>query len=294
MTNARIRLETGRLAVEVEPGVGGSIARFERRAASYWEPIFRRTKDGYSDALDAAMFPLVPFCNRVRGSAFVCDGRTVTLPRNVPTDKSPIHGQGWQNPWSPVRRSDVSVDLAYRHQADAWPWTYDAAMTYELDETRLKVILTCVNRSPEPMPCGLGLHPYYDCDGSTLLSTIVSDVWTIDTDVLPVEAVPAVGRFAVDGGPVCSRGLDNGYDGWGGEAVMRWPDRNLEVRMVSADATRFQLYSPPTGGVFVAEPVQNANCALNAPQDRWSDLGITMLETGQAATLNVVFEVTDA
>ena len=168
----RIRLETGRLALEIAPAIGGSIAHFERRVSDDWAPIFRKTKSDYTAPLEAALFPLVPFANRIRGGSFVCDGRTIALPANMPGDKSPIHGQGWQNPWIVARRDSASVTLNYRHEADAWPWTYDAQLTYEIDETRLRVTLTCANRSPEPMPCALGLHPYYDCDDSTLLSTI--------------------------------------------------------------------------------------------------------------------------
>jgi aldose 1-epimerase len=291
MTGDRIRLETGRLALEIAPAIGGSIARFERRTHDGWDTIFRKTEPDYADALDAAMFPLIPFANRIRGGVFIYAGRSVTLPANMPGDKSPIHGQGWQNPWSVSRQDSASVTLDYRHDADAWPWVYDAQLTYEIDETRLRVALTCANRSAEPMPCGLGLHPYYDCDPSTLLSTIASQVWTIDADVLPVEAVAPTGRYALDGGPICGRDLDNGYDGWSGEAVMSWPERNLRVRMVCADADRFQLYSPSKGGIFVAEPVQNANCALNALQEQWSALGITLLEEGEALSLDVFFEV---
>jgi aldose 1-epimerase len=291
LTGDRIRLETGRLALEVAPTVGGSLAKFERRTAKGWAPIFRKTRDAYTDALDAALFPLVPFANRIRGGSFACDGQTIALPANMPGDKSPIHGQGWQNLWWVVAQDTASVTLGYRHDADAWPWVYEAKLTYEIDETRLRVILTCANRSAEPMPCGLGLHPYYDCDASTLLSTIVAGTWTVDADVLPVDPVPATGRYALDGGPICGRSLDNGYDGWGGEAVMTWPNRDLQVRMVCADANRFQLFSPPIGGIFVAEPVQNANCALNAPQDQWPELGITMLNEGDAVSLDVVFEV---
>ena len=291
MTEARIRLETGRLALEVAPAVGGSIARFEHRTPKGWEPVFRKTKDDYVETLEAALFPLVPFANRIRGGSFLCDGRTITLPANMPGEKSPIHGQGWRNPWVVGAWDTTSVTLNYRHEPDAWPWIYDAELTYEIDETRLRVILTCANRSAEAMPCGLGVHPYYDCDASTLVSTIVARAWTVDADVLPLESVPATGRYALDGGPICGRSLDNGYDGWGGEATMTWPDRDLQVRMVCADAERFQLFSPPTGGIFAAEPVQNAICALNAPQVEWEALGITMLQEGEASSLSVMFEV---
>ena len=75
--------------------------------------------------------------------------------------------------------------------------------------------------------------------------------------------------------------------------MLTWPDRDLRVRMICADANRFQLFSPPTGGIFVAEPVQNSNCALNAPQEQWPQLGITLLKMGEAMSLDVAFEVGD-
>ena len=48
------------------------------------------------------------------------------------------------------------------------------------------------------------------------------------------------------------------------------------------------------GGLFVAEPVQNANAALNAPQAEWPALGLTMLEQGQSSVLHARFEVVPA
>src|SRR3546814_4637371 len=75
----------------------------------------------------------------------------------------------------------------------------------------------------------------------TLLQTAVSHVWTIDENVLPVERVAATGRYALDGGTVCGRGLDNGYDGWSGLALISQPDAPFDLCMSSPDASYFQL-----------------------------------------------------
>ena len=72
---------------------------------------------------------------------------------------------------------------------------------------------------------------------------------------------------------------------------MTWPESGLQVEMSSPDADRFQVYSPASGGVFVAEPVQNAHAALNLPQAQWADAGLRLLARGQASVLNVRFEV---
>ena len=45
------------------------------------------------------------------------------------------------------------------------------------------------------MPCGLGQHPYFPCGPQTRIDTRVTDAWTIDEHVLPVEKVPAEGRY---------------------------------------------------------------------------------------------------
>ena len=45
------------------------------------------------------------------------------------------------------------------------------------------------------MPCGLGQHPYFSCGSETRIDTGVTDVWTIDEHVLPLEKTPAEGQY---------------------------------------------------------------------------------------------------
>jgi aldose 1-epimerase len=57
------------------------------------------------------------------------------------------------------------------------------------------------------------------------------------------------------------------------------------VELSSADASFFQLYSPPSGGIFVAEPVTHANAALNEPEESWPELGLRVLDPGEEMAL---------
>jgi len=139
------------------------------------------------------------------------------------------------------------------------------------------------------MPCALAFHPYFACDSATRIATGVTDVWLIDEQVLPTIRVPVTGKFIPSNGPVCGRGLDHGYEGWSGEAVIDW-GHGVRVRM-TAPCPRFQLYAPAAGGLFVAEPVENANAALNLPQEEWRGAGIEMLGTGEERSLTVRFAV---
>jgi aldose 1-epimerase len=55
--------------------------------------------------------------------------------------------------------------------------------------------------------------------------------------------------------------------------------------MHSADADFFQLYSPASGGLYVAEPVSHANAALNEPEESWPALGLRVLHPGEEMRL---------
>ena len=288
-----LTLRAGALEVVVTPAVGGRVARFDRVVDGRREALFFPAPDA-ADVLGGGCFPLVPFANRIRGGAFVCDGRSVRLTPNMAGDKSPLHGQGWRGVWRVVAADGACARLAWDHAAGEWPWAYRAELDYRLDDDGLEVMLSCLNLSAAPMPCALGLHPYYPCDADTRLDTGVAAAWTVDTDTLPVESVPAEGRYGLVDRAICGAALDNGFDGWDGDARIDWPGRSLRLRLTSLDAGRFQVYAPASGGLFVAEPVQNANCALNAPQAQWPALGVRMLAKRETTSLRARFEVSAA
>lgn len=251
----------------------------------------RKCHSPLKKVLDAGCFPLVPYVNRIRGGSFSFRGRTIRLEPNMAGDPSPLHGQGWLNPWTIERKGSKSASLVYRHEPGDWPWQYDASQEFTLDEHGFSVRLTCLNKDSEPMPCGLGQHPYFDCGPETRIDTIVDSAWTIDEDVLPVEKVPAEGRYDLKHRLVCGQDLDNGFGGWGGEARMSDPAWPYELRLTSPTAKFFQLYSPSEGGIFVAEPVTHANAALNRPESEWPGLGMRILQPGEGMGLEMRLEV---
>ena len=274
------------------PRSGGSVARFDRiSAGGERTQLLRGTSNADATALQCGCFPLVPFCNRVRGGAFTFRGRTVRLTPNMPPDPSPLHGQGWQAEWAVVQRSDQAVTLRFEHAPGEWPWRYEARQVIRLDDEGLSIDLACRNLADEPMPCGLGLHPYYPCDAETRLRARVSGAWTVDADVLPVDHVPATGRYELNNRAICGQGLDNGFDGWNGDALIEWDPEQPGLRLTSPDARFFQVFSPKEGGLFVAEPVSHANCALNAPEEQWPALGMKVLAPGEEQVLRARFAV---
>jgi aldose 1-epimerase len=67
-----------------------------------------------------------------------------------------------------------------------------------------------------------------------------------------------------------------------------WP---YELHLSSPQAKFFQIYSPREGGIFVAEPVTHANAALNAPESKWPELGMRVLDPGESMELDMRLRV---
>lgn len=287
-----VTLAAGPLVLTLSPRTGGSIARFDylRDGAAF--PILRGCEGASADVLAMGSFPLVPYVNRIRGGEFRFRDRAIGLAPNMADDPSPLHGQGWLAEWDAVETGSTEAALRFEHEAGEWPWAYVAEQRFRLREEGLELTLSCANRSASPMPCGLGQHPYFHCGPGTRIETKVSHVWLIDDKVLPTEKVAAEGRYDLSDAAVCGMGLDHGFGGWGGTARLTDPKWPFELAMSSSDASFFQLYSPASGGIFVAEPVTHANAALNAPESEWAELGMRILEPGKAMSLTMHLGVT--
>lgn len=292
-SQSNVILTAGNFRVELSPSVGGAISSFDWIGDGGERPILRKYNNRLENVLDAACFPLVPYVNRIRDGRFEFRGRVVELAPNMPGDPSPLHGQGWLGQWQVEEATGSRATLSFYHSAGEWPWDYEARQQFVLDEHGLWFRLTCQNKSNEPMPCGLGQHPYFPCGPETRLDTHVTSAWTIDDKVLPVEKVAAEGRYDLRNRLICGQGLDNGWGDWGGQARLSDPNWPYAVTVTCPlpDATFFQVYSPDTGGIFVAEPVTHANAALNEPEDKWAELGLVVLGPGEEMELTIQIDV---
>jgi aldose 1-epimerase len=284
-------LSSSDLELELSPSLGGAISRLSYVAGNDPRSILRKSHTPLENVLDAPSFPLVPFVNRVRGGSFSFRGRTISLTPNMAGDPSPLHGQGWLNPWTVKESNESEALLFYRHEPGEWPWAYEAEQAFRVEAGALWLRLTCRNTSAEPMPCGLGQHPYFPCSANTRIETRVSHAWTIDERVLPVERVAATGPFDLSDRLICGQDLDHGFSGWSGSVLMNDPDWPYELELSSPEARFFQIYSPASGGFFVAEPVSHANAAMNAPETDWLELGFRVLEPNEEMRLDMRLEV---
>jgi aldose 1-epimerase len=285
----RLALGRGALQLDLLPRLGGAVAGYRRVGPGGTTALLRETPADATDVLQTACFPLVPYCNRIRDGRFRFRGREIRLAANLRPQKHPLHGQGWRHAWTVEDAGPDAAELAYRHAPGEWPWAYEARQRFRLDDHGLEVRLTCRNLADDPMPCGLGFHPFFDAPERTVLDTTVTGVWTVDDEIMPVALVPPTGRYSLDNRMIAQADLDNGYEGWSGEATLRWPSGEA-LRITSADAPRFQVYAPVDAPVLCAEPVTNANDALSRPEEAWREAGVALLGPGEGVSVTARFD----
>jgi aldose 1-epimerase len=259
-----LALRTGRVAVDLAPSAGGSIARFSFDGIDVLRPM-TMADSASGQGNNAAAYPLVPFSNRIVGGRLDFAGEQFHLERNWPGVSHPMHGDGWHHAWQVVRSDMHSADIAYLHERageqGGWPFRYRARQSYRLEADRLSVTLALDNLEDRPVPAGIGLHPFFVREDDSVLHYRSEAVWRTDAEVLPVDrvAIPPEWDFARPRN-VNEVVLDNCFDGWDGKAGITWPGRKLRVDLEASEPLRhLVVYVPPGQPYFCTEPVSHAS-----------------------------------
>ncbi len=275
-------LQTARARVELLPALGGAIGRFA------WDgrDVLRPTLAGTDEVLQSSSFALAPFCNRIRDGRFQFAGRDVTLSPNLGDHPHALHGQAWRGTWSVASSTETEAVLAFDHPPGEWPWSYRAEQRFGLGDSGLRVELSVTNTSAEPMPAGLGFHPYFPARDGERLQAGVTGVWMIDGDCLPTRHVDGVWRsdWAAGAPTAVSELIDNCYTGWNGVATLSAPGGATTTLTASPECRWLHVYSPPGADFVCAEPVTNRPDPFNG-----EDSGIRALAPGEtmAAWMNL-------
>jgi aldose 1-epimerase len=281
-----LTLRTGRLGVELAPAAGGSVARFTCGDVDILRPM---TAEAVASGRgnNAAIYPLVPYSNRIRDGRLVFGSEVISLARNWPNINHPMHGDGWAQAWQVVRSDARSAEIVYEHEGagaeGGWPFRYRARQYYRLDEANLSIRLSIENLEDRPVPAGIGLHPFFVRDPDCELTCHTRFVWRTDAEVLPVEriSVPPEWDFA-DGRKPDSVLLDNCFDGWDGRASIVWPAKRLRLDIEATEPFRhLVIYAPLGQRYFCAEPVSHAN----------GQVGLAALPAGSTLAGETVFRL---
>jgi len=286
-------LTAGRLRLALSPEAGGSIARFDALLDGGAVSLLRPADAAALAARDATRtgcFPMVPYSGRIADGRLATAQGWLTLPANHPRFPVPIHGQGWIAPWQVAEQSASHAVLVHDWAGETWPFAYRATQRFALTPQALTVTLRLENRSRQPMPAGLGLHPYFPRSPRTRLTATVERVWINDERTLPRElvAVPPAWRF--DGRAVDAPALDNCFAGWDGEARIDWPETGAGLIMTAdAPCGHLVVYVPPGADFLCVEPVSHASGAFALAAAGIEGTGARTLAPGDSLETRVTF-----
>jgi len=257
-----IALEVGDCALVLDPALGGAVSTFN------WHdlPIFRSACG--PSVLDGACFPLVPFSNRIADGRFKASGYQVQLKPNFPGSDHPhpLHGFGWLSKWDATEVTKNTVVLEHYYSETEWPWPYLARQRFALAQDCLTIDLSIRNLGQTPMPCGLGLHPYFPCNDETLFYSLHEAEVVVDRECVPVGAnISDMPHDYWRGAPVAGRHVDTTYLDRHGPLQIQWPDKETEVVVEpSANLAHTVIYTPPEEDFFCVEPVSHVTNSFNA------------------------------
>ena len=281
--------------VELAPEIGGSVASFRMlRGGNTFNLMRPMPEDARANrkAAGAAMFPMVPYANRIAGNRFDFEGSTYEFQQNVPGEPFAIHGTGWQSEWIVSTANTASAKLHLNRIEPNEPYSYSAFQRICLSPNGLVVLTGVENHGDRAMPFGFGQHPCWDRHPDVTLQFNSTHFWRGKAAGVATEriATPPEVDFSQTR-PLPRSFLDNCYGGWDGRAVIRFPHHGIGLRM---EAERLfghlMLYCDPAKTFFCVEPQTHAAGALNRLACSDEDPpGMLVLKPGESAEAEISF-----
>lgn len=197
-------------------------------------------------------YVMAPWCNRIDGGPMRVGSRQVALGSNFP-DGSAIHGQVYARAWE-VRDDGT---LATRAGGNGWPWEYEVVQRVEAAERVLRIDLAITNHSTDPMPAGLGIHPWFR---QPVLVAIRGDAVFEPNTATPARPEPVRGPLDLRRLGEMPPGLDATWADLGVPPVeLGWPDLGIRATMeVTAPSVYIVAASPPDLDAVAVEPETHA------------------------------------
>ena len=253
---------------------------------------------------------LFPFPGRIRGTTYSWEGKTYNIPAGDAFGNA-IHGFVHTRPWRVIEKDRRRVVGQFQASVDdsnllaQWPGDFRLTASYDLSGGMLRLNYLIENPGETPLPCGLGLHPYFhvpfaDGDAKNCLALLPgNERWVLDQMMPTGEREPL--ERALDyhaGAPFGGLQLDDVFtdlkfeDGWCRGHVYD-PAAKLAVTISFSNIFReCVVFTPPHREAICIEPY---TCVPNAAEltARGIDAGQRVLQPGEALTAAVEITVSE-
>lgn len=284
----QIILDNGKLSLGILPQCGGALSFLKYMGTD----VLRPAKPDEMEANNSALFPMIPYTSFISDGHFPYFGITRNVPTNSPVSRYPMHGDVWRSKLELVKQSNDSVELKLVHKkSEGFPYDYTAGVVYTLKGQDLLITLKVQNDTALPMPYGLGVHPFFCLNKSTMIQFNAQNVWFRGGDPIlghPYAIPPALDFSKARSLPHTT--TDISVDNWDGTAEII--TENYTIKM-SADETfgHLILHAPRGKDFFCLEPVSHTPDAFNLAAQGIVGTGIQSLGPKQAVSNTITFSL---
>jgi aldose 1-epimerase len=143
------------LEVTLLPSLGARLHRLR----AFGHDLLRTPDDPRTHETDPFFwggYVMAPWCNRVATGPLKVGDRVIDLPQNF-SDGSAIHGQVYVA----SSRQTGEGEFTIVGRGGGWPWPYSSSLAIEVTGDDLRLHQRLTNLADDPMPAGLGLHPWF-------------------------------------------------------------------------------------------------------------------------------------
>jgi aldose 1-epimerase len=253
---------------------------------------------------------LFPFPGRIRGTTFEWEGKTWSIPAGDNFGNA-IHGFVHTRPWRVLEKDRRKIVGQFQASVDdpnlreQWPADFRITASYDLSGGMLRLNYLLENPGDTPLPCGLGLHPYFhvpflDGDAKHCLALLPgSQRWVLD-QILPTgerEHLEKAQEYRA-GAAFGNLQLDDVFtdlqfdEGWCRGHVYD-PAAKLAVTISFNSAFReCVVFTPPHREAICIEPY---TCVPNAAEltAKGIDAGLRVLAPGESFTAAIELTVSE-
>lgn len=285
------------ISIGVLPELGASLSFLRYKKGESDIDILRpmETEKDKLNSNNAALFPMLPYCGRIRGGAFAYWGILRKVPKNQNGITDPIHGDGWKSVWQISKKTNDSLTLVMNHDKKdfGFPFSYSAELTYQIFGGNLTIHMTVKNPTPLPMPCGLGVHPFFIKDKDVCLNFKSQVVWSNESDPIFDEPYATPTAWNFNGGkPLNNAVFDTCFGGFEEQAQIIYPMKDITIDITTTDIFHHVvLYAPKNKDFFCLEPCSNASNAFNLAADGVIGTGIRSIGPNQEISGQISFKV---
>ncbi|WP_421722953.1 aldose 1-epimerase [Bauldia sp.] len=289
-----IEIGNASLSLMTIPETGGALTRFDWLRDGARVPVFRpasETTIAEQGLLAAAMFPMVPFVNRIPGNVLTAGDQRYAITPNF-DEPWALHGCGWQMPWTVEASTADSLTLGLEVDGKSFAFPFLARQIFSLDGKALVAAIEVRNTGRETVPIGFGFHPYLPL-GNTTLRFEAEFFWLEGPGYLPTDAISIPPELSFDvARPVPQRWRNNCYTGWNGKALVGQPELGYDLT-IEADPvfTDLMLFTAGDGETFALEPQTNTVAAVSTARTEPRQNPMRLLEPGDTLAGSCRFAV---